>query len=139
MPVFIAEETPGRFFYGIPELGHGVTVARTHPGQVVEPDTVSRAVTDADVEPVAEFISRRKRKPGKKPIAFATCLYTNTPDLNFAIGAHPDDPRVTVVSACSGHGFKFASVVGEVAADLAIDGKTSMDISFLDLHRFRRR
>ncbi|MDA4125512.1 MAG: N-methyl-L-tryptophan oxidase [Thaumarchaeota archaeon] len=139
MPVFIAEETPENFFYGIPELGHGVKVARTHQGQKVEPDTVSRTVTDEDVAPVAGFISRRMRKLGRTPIASGTCIYTNTPDLNFAIGPHPDDSRITVVSACSGHGFKFASAIGEVAADLAVDGKTDLDISFLGIDRFRGR
>ncbi len=139
MPVFIAEETPGHFFYGIPELGHGVKVARTHQGQKVEPDTISREVTEADVGPVAEFITRRMRKLGRTPIASATCLYTNTPDLNFAIGPHPDDARITVVSACSGHGFKFASVIGEVAADLAVDGRPDLDISFLGIDRFLKK
>lgn len=139
MPVFIAEETPMRFFYGIPELGHGVKVARTHQGKKVEPDDLDRVVTQDDVAPVQEFISRRLVKLGRAPIASSTCLYTNTPDLNFAIGRHPADERVTVVSACSGHGFKFASVVGEIAADLAVDGRTPLDISFLGVDRFRGR
>ncbi len=137
MPIFIAEETPGHFFYGIPEVGHGVKVARTHEGQVVGPDTVSRVVTEDDLAPVQEFVSKRLKKLGTTPMASTTCLYTNTPDLNFVIGTHPDDARVTVVSACSGHGFKFASVIGEVAADLAIEERSDLDISFLNIDRFR--
>lgn len=139
MPVFIFEEDRGQFYYGIPEVGHGVKVARTHGGEVGEPDSIRRNVTEVDLAPVRGFITRRLRKLQGPPIASTTCIYTNTPDLNFALGSHPDDPRVTIVSACSGHGFKFASVVGEVAADFATEGKTAYDISFLDVERFARR
>ena len=65
-------------------------------------------------------------------VASATCLYTNTPDFRFALGQHPEEPRVTVVSACSGHGFKFASVIGEVTTGMVADEKSGYDLSFLD-------
>jgi sarcosine oxidase len=139
MPVFIAEEGPGLFYYGIPDVGHGVKVARSHGGEMCDPDKVRREVTPADVAPVKEFISRRLRMLDSTPIASTTCTYSNTPDLNFALGSLPGDDRVTVVSACSGHGFKFASVIGEVAADIAMEGRTKYDISFLGLDRFSRR
>ncbi len=139
MPVFITEEKPGQFFYGVPDVGHGVKVARTHGGQTVEPDKVSRVVTEEDSAPVRAFVSRRLTKLGRTPIASTTCLYTNTPDLNFVVGPHPVDPRLLVVSACSGHGFKFASVLGEVVADLFVDGRTAYDISFLNIDRFLER
>ena len=136
MPIFIMEEEKGVFYYGTPDVGHGVKVARTHGGEVSEPDDVRREVTEHDVAPVREFISRRMTKLDGPPIASTTCIYSNTPDLNFAVGAHPADPRVVVVSACSGHGFKFASVMGEIAADLATDRKPPFDISFLNPRRF---
>jgi len=139
MSVFIFEEEPGHFYYGISDVGHGVKVARTHGGEIGEPDNIRREVTEVDLTPVRDFVSRRLPGLDGTPIASTTCLYTNTPDLNFAVGLHPDDPRVTVISACSGHGFKFASVLGEVAADFATEGKTSYDISFLDVDRFARR
>ena len=139
MPVFIFEEVNGQFYYGIPDIGHGVKVARTHGGEIGDPDNIRREVTEKDIAPVRGFISRRLRKLEGPPIASTTCLYTNTPDLNFAVGMHPNDRRVTVVSACSGHGFKFASVLGEVAADFVENGKTAHDISFLDVNRFARR
>ncbi|HZW84533.1 MAG TPA: N-methyl-L-tryptophan oxidase [Nitrososphaerales archaeon] len=135
MPVFICEEG-GRFFYGIPDMGEGVKIARTHGGEPCDPDAVRREVTDEDATTVLDFVSRRVKKVRVPPIASTTCIYTNTPDLNFAVGNLPDDNRVTVVSACSGHGFKFASVLGEVAADLAIDGKTPYDIGFIGVDRF---
>jgi sarcosine oxidase len=138
MPVFIMEEDPGVFYYGVPDFGKGVKVARTHGGEVVDPDRVRREVTDSDVKPVREFILRRLKKLDPTPVESTTCIYTNTPDLNFAVGALPNEPRVTLVSACSGHGFKFASVLGEVAADLATDKKVAYDMSFLGAGRFAR-
>jgi len=136
MPVFIMEEEAGVFYYGTPDVGHGVKVARTHGGEVSEPDHVRREVTERDITPVRGFISRRMARLDGPPIASTTCIYSNTPDLNFAVGPHPADPRLVVMSACSGHGFKFASVMGEIAADLVTEGKTSFDISFLSPGRF---
>ena len=137
MPVFIMEEKKDVFYYGIPDVGHGVKVGRSHGGVVGDPDGLSREVTESDIAPVREFVSRRLPKLDGPPIASTTCLYSNTPDGNFAVGQHPADQRVVVVSACSGHGFKFASVLGEQVAELATEGRTSIDISFLDPGRFR--
>ncbi len=137
MPVFISEEQKGVFYYGIPDFGDGVKVARTHGGAITDPDGVAREVTSEDVAPVQEFLSRRLRGLDGALVRSTTCLYTNTPDYNFAVGPHPDDRKVTVVSACSGHGFKFASVVGEAAADLATDGRTQLDLKFLGPARFK--
>jgi sarcosine oxidase len=139
MPLFIMEEERGVFYYGIPDVGHGVKVARTHGGKVSDPDVVKREVTEEDVDPVRRFISRRLKRLNSTPIASTTCIYSNTPDLNFAIGPHPAETRVTVLSACSGHGFKFASVLGEVTADMVTDVKPSFDLSFLRLDRFAKQ
>ena len=139
MPVFIMEEDNDQFYYGLPDVGHGVKVARTHGGESSDPDKVRREVSEEDVAPVRGFISRRLKGLPGTPIASTTCLYTNTPDLNFAVGLHPSDRKVVVVSACSGHGFKFASVLGEVAADFATSGATSYDMGFLDPARFKPR
>ncbi|HCZ36384.1 MAG TPA: N-methyl-L-tryptophan oxidase, partial [Cytophagales bacterium] len=66
-----------------------------------------------------------------------TCLYTNTPDENFIIDFLPENNNVVVAAGFSGHGFKFASVVGEVLSDLALKGETNMPIGFLDITRFK--
>ena len=63
------------------------------------------------------------------------CLYTNTPDHHFLIDVHPDHPHVIVASPCSGHGFKFASVIGEILADLATDGRRRFDLTPFTLSR----
>jgi len=62
-------------------------------------------------------------------------MYTNTPDENFVIAAHPQEPDVTIAAGFSGHGFKFAPVVGEILADLATEGSTSHPIDLFDPRR----
>ena len=66
------------------------------------------------------------------------CMYTNTHDANFIVDRLPDHPNVVIASACSGHGFKFSSVIGEILADLVIDGDTLHPISFLSADRLVR-
>ena len=63
-------------------------------------------------------------------------MYTMTPDKHFVVDVHPEHPQVIVAAGFSGHGFKFASVMGEVLSDLALKGKTKQPIDFLRLHRF---
>ena len=136
MPVFIMEEGVGSYYYGIPEVGHGVKVARTHGGEIVDPDKVRREVTEEDAAPVKDFVLRRLRDLDSRPVRSTTCLYTNTPDLNFVLGQHPAEPKVTILSACSGHGFKFGSVMGEVVANMVAGEKVDYDVSFLSPGRF---
>ena len=69
----------------------------------------------------------------------AECWYTLTPDEHFVIGRHPGADRVLVACGFSGHGFKFTPVVGEVLADLVVDGATRFDMSLFDPRRFDRR
>ncbi len=65
-----------------------------------------------------------------------TCMYTLTPDENFVVSKHPQSSMVTIAAGFSGHGFKMASVIGEVLADLAECGKTRHDIALFSPHRF---
>jgi sarcosine oxidase len=136
MPVFIAQEPDGRLFYGIPDVGRGVKVARHHGGEPISPDEVKREVTKSDKRPVVELVRRSLPKLNAEPSSWTNCIYTNTPDGDFIIDFHPLDKRVLVVSACSGHGFKFASVIGEIGADLITKGMTRHDISRFSIGRF---
>jgi sarcosine oxidase len=63
-------------------------------------------------------------------------MYTNTPDEHFVISLHPEYPQVAIAAGFSGHGFKFASVVGEILADLVIEGKTNHPIDLFTPQRF---
>lgn len=125
----IGREEGRRFFYGFPDLGEGVKIAWHHDGSNVSPDFVSRDVTPAEIETMRGLL-RRHLPEADGPFRSATvCLYTNTPDEHFWIDHHPAHPHVIIASPCSGHGFKFASAVGEILSHLAIDGKTHFDVS----------
>ena len=127
-PVFILEHARGRYIYGFPRLDGLVKLARHHEGEPTDPDRVRR-----DVSPAEEASLRETFRPflpaADGPLRErAVCLYTNTPDEHFVIGTHPRHPWVTMVSACSGHGFKFAPAIGEIVADLVTTGATAWNV-----------
>lgn len=117
-------DTPAGFCYGFPKLDAcGVKVAN-HGGQsqVADPDEVDRVVSHAEKAEIDAF--RQQRLPGVEAPAgdSSVCLYTMTPDEHFIIDRHPQYPNVIVACGFSGHGFKFAPVVGAHLADLATGG-----------------
>ena len=117
-----------RFFYGFPDLGEGMKIAWHHDGSNVSPDFVSRDVAPAEVESMRGLLRRYLPQADGRLRSAAVCLYTNTPDEHFWIDRHPAHPQVIIASPCSGHGFKFASAVGEILTDLAIHGKSHFDL-----------
>ena len=137
MPVFIWEWAPGRLFYGIPDHGEGIKVAKHHEGEAVTPEGVMRTVNEEEVAEIRAIL--RETMPDAEGALrdAVTCLYTNTPDQHFVLGFHPDEPRLIVASPCSGHGFKFASVIGEIVADLATVGTSRFDLAPFRPDRFR--
>ena len=129
LPVWILETEGDGSFYGFPyDPGAGLKVARHHSGVFVSADDVERTLTAADEARVRAFA--KAHMPGANgPLKdSAICLYTNTPDGDFLIDTHPAAPGVAFASACSGHGFKFAPVIGEALADLALTGRSSLPI-----------
>jgi sarcosine oxidase len=138
LPVYILDETD-RMFYGFPYVdGQGLKVAGLHFGDKADPDTVDRAASAKDEERVREWLRRRIPLANGARRDAKVCMYTNTPDGHFVIDRLNDDSNVIVASACSGHGFKFASVIGEILADLVLDCKTRHPISFLSARRLVR-
>lgn len=136
-PVFIRESEATGDVYGLPTLdGVSVKVAVHHDGATIDPDHVKRTADDADLNPLKRYVAHFMSGVSTEVVKSSVCMYTNTPDRHFAIGASPRDPRVVVISACSGHGFKFAPVVGDIAADLVIDRRTDRDISGFSFARF---
>jgi sarcosine oxidase len=135
-PVFILEEPDGELLYGLPDVGQGVKLAGHHGGETTTLETIRRTVDAADRERL-ERVARR-RVPGVVPELrqASTCLYTNTPDQHFILDRHPADDRVVVISACSGHGFKFAPAIGEVAAAMAADDAPRFDLTPFAFARF---
>jgi sarcosine oxidase len=89
-----------------------------HGGDTVGVGDVPRDVTPAEVESLRAAARRFAPAADGRWLDSSVCLYTNMPDEHFLIDRHPEQPQVVVVSPCSGHGFKFAPVIGEIVADL---------------------
>jgi monomeric sarcosine oxidase len=123
--------------YGFPTLdGQTIKVAADHVGPRVDPDSVDRDVDDAAVRQLYEWVQRWQPglvEPGGRG---EVCLYTNTPDRDFLIGVHPSDERVVLAGGFSGHGFKFSVLVGDILADLVLDGATRRRIDRFAVDRF---
>ena len=123
--------------YGFPiHAGETVLkVANHHRGAVTDPDQLDRRATLEDAE---EFLPHLRRYvPGAVgPVErMKVCMYTNSPDGHFFVDRHPRHESVVVACGFSGHGFKFAPVMGEALADLALAGRTRLPIEFLSLDR----
>lgn len=141
LPVYIVEDSdnvsPGwsayRMYYGFPyDPATGIKVAGLHFGDRVDPDTVDREPSASDEERVRSWVRRRMPLANGERRRAQVCLYTMSPDSHFLIDR---EGPVTYASACSGHGFKFASAMGEILADLALSGRSSLDIGFLSSER----
>ena len=139
LPVFLSESDDGRPAYGFPAIdgpSGGVKAAVHGSAEVCTPETVDRSIRQSDRAEILRKVSRRMPALAGAIIKAQTCLYTVTPDEHFIIGLHPDHPAVSIACGFSGHGFKFAPVVGEILADLAIDGRTSHPIAMFSPLRF---
>jgi sarcosine oxidase len=136
MPTYLFD-LAGRCFYGFPSLDSRTVKVAEHTGgePVADPATVDRSLLPEDVAPLADFV--RSTLPGvlPEPERHSVCLYTMSPDGHFVVGRMPDVP-VAFAAGLSGHGFKFASVLGEALADLALDGATRHPVGFLSPGRF---
>jgi sarcosine oxidase len=137
-PVFIRDRGDRPAGYGLPSLdGATVKVGLHHGGRPADPDALDRTVTDADLAPLAALVAETLGGLDPRHSRAAVCMYTNTPDEHFVVGPAPGLPRVTVLGGFSGHGFKFAPVIGDIAADLALEGGTAHPIETFSPQRFR--
>jgi sarcosine oxidase len=136
-------ERPG-IFYGFPILPVaqlcgpiGLKLAHHFHGTVSDPDTINRIPTPADEDILVSALNKFMPEGYESTHVMKTCMYTNTPDENFILDFVPGyEKEVVVATGFSGHGFKFASVVGEIMADLAMKGSTRQPIGFLNAQRF---
>ncbi len=139
-PVFLCESPEdGRPGYGFPAIdGAGGGVKAAIHGSDVEctPETVDRVIHELDGAEVIRKLKPRFPALDGEIVKAKTCLYTMTPDEHFVIGLHPELPWVSVACGFSGHGFKFAPVVGEILADLATMGATHHPIDLFSPMRF---
>lgn len=138
-PIYIWEPDEAASFYGFPLLPgdpYGVKVAFHNFGPYVTPETVDREVHADEVAAMRNWLAERMPSiSAGRLVATKTCLYTLTPDKDFLIDRHPQHPQVLIASPCSGHGYKFASVVGEIMADLAEQGATRHPIAIFGADR----
>ena len=135
-PVFNLLVDEGRF-YGFPVFGvPGFKFGKYHHlEEMVDPETVDREAHDYDEQLLRDFAERYFPDGCGPTMDLQSCMFTNTPDNHFVLDLHPDYPQVSFASPCSGHGYKFASVIGEIMADLAETGITRHDISLFRLDR----
>ena len=143
-PCWFVCDDDGSIFYGFPILPAkdfggpvGLKLALDKHGAEVDPDQVDRAISQADEEVLKNMLKKYMPDAAGSILTLKSCLYTNSEDEDFIVDHLPGyDGRVTIASGFSGHGFKFASVIGEILADLAIKGETDLPIEFLRLSRF---
>jgi sarcosine oxidase len=136
LPIFIHEYAPDQTWYGFANFGDGVKVALHHQGEPTTAQTVRRAVSDEEVEGIRALI--RRYLPGADgPLrSTSVCVYTNTPDQDFILDAHPEHPSVLIASPCSGHGFKFSIAIGELIADDLMGERRRFDLAPFRITRF---
>jgi sarcosine oxidase len=136
-PIFIAD-VPGGPFYGLPAIDRfGLKIARHYGApHLPSPDGVNWDATPDDVPPVRAFLDTYLPGTVGPMTKGQVCMYTLTPDRHFVIDRHPQFPQVSVACGFSGHGFKFATVVGEILADLAERGHTEHPIGMFGAARF---
>lgn len=140
----IATPDAAGVYYGFPYLDDkqfgippGLKFALHFPGEETDPANVNRVIAAAETEALLRNLNDHFALEDAALVAANTCLYTNSPDEHFIIDHLPGQAdKVTIACGFSGHGFKFASVVGEILADMVTTGKTNLPVDFLRLRRF---
>lgn len=121
--------------YGMPDIGMGVKFAGHGSGDAADADRLLRSVSDGEIEHARSVLAQWIPSAAGPLVATKACMYTVTPDRHFAIGYHPRDSRIVIACGFSGHGYKFAPVIGEIVADLAMDRHPPFELGFLSLER----
>ncbi|NIP87208.1 MAG: N-methyl-L-tryptophan oxidase [Planctomycetales bacterium] len=135
-PLFFYETAEG-CFYGFPQIdSRGVKIAEHSGGELVaDPGKVARDVDSGDRLRVERFLQTHLPSVSTQPTDHAVCLYTMSPDEHFLVDRHPHQPQVVFAAGLSGHGFKFAPVLGQALAEMVLDGQTGLPMEFLHAQR----
>lgn len=142
MPVFLRDAGKAGSFFGVPALNaDGVKIGKhCHFHEPIEdPDAFNAPVNDADLALLDGFVEQRLPDAAGTRLASDTCRYTMLPGEDFLLDRLPGEPRLVVASPCSGHGFKFASVIGEILADLADEGGSEISLPAFSFSALRRK
>lgn len=135
-PVWAWEHAPGELCYGFPLGPRGVKVGFHQGGEPTDPDRVRWEVGAEEARAMRRVLEPRLPGAAGRLAEASVCLYTTAPDRHFVLGAHPAHPEVVVASPCSGHGFKFGPVLGELLADLLTGREPRFDLSPFRPDRF---
>ena len=137
MPAFLRDEGENGSFFGFPEIGpDGVKIGRhAHFMESINPDAPNPAVNDADRALLDTFAAKSLPGMNGRRVNETTCRYTMLPGEDFLLDHLPGENRVIVASPCSGHGFKFTSVIGEILADQATKGGTDLPVDAFTFDR----
>ncbi|HZZ37807.1 MAG TPA: N-methyl-L-tryptophan oxidase [Acidobacteriaceae bacterium] len=142
IPIYMWETGPGdRMLYGFPLTGadnEGVKVALHGSDETGTPESIDRNIRPDDEQRIRRRLGTTLPALSGSILRAETCLYTMTPDEHFLIGPHPQNPAITLALGFSGHGFKFAPVIGELIGQLVTEGKTTQDIAMFSPARFTR-
>ena len=122
--------------YGFPEYGFdGMKFGIFNDtDENVDPDTYSKDINSEDIKLLTEFTKFFSKT--NKGTNFNTCLFTNTPDGHWILDKHPDSENCIIVSCCSGHGFKFTPIIGEIVTELCQNGSSNYNIELFKISRF---
>lgn len=122
--------------YGVPRFERpGFKVGLARPRPAIDPDDPAVQPTRADAERHRRFVERYFPEGAGSTLSLSTCIWTMSRDEHFLLGRPAANDAVTVGAGFSGHGYKFASALGEVLADLAVDGATAHDLTTFALDR----
>ena len=140
LPIWIYEPDDGNMFYSFPAVDGADTVKAAFfraDGTPADPNTIDREVHEDEVNFIRRYLGRHVPTMNGELGDARTCMYTNTPDQHFVVSAHPDHPQVVIAAGFSGHGYKFCSVIGEILADLAVEGETPHPVDLFSPARLR--
>ncbi|MFW6174401.1 MAG: N-methyl-L-tryptophan oxidase [Chloroflexota bacterium] len=138
-PVSVWEYDSGKRVYALPDMGTGFKAARHHDGERTDAHSIDRTTRQEDEETVKDML-RRYIPGGNGPVLRSSvCMYTDTPDFHFLVDYHPDHSNVLIASPCSGHGFKFASMIGEMLSEMLLKGQSRFDLGLFSMSRLMDR
>lgn len=121
--------------YGVPDFGEGLKAALHAYGETTRASGLRREVLETEIDEMRSTLRTFLPEASGTCVRTKACMYALTPDRHFAIGQDSQEERVIVACGFSGHGYKFAPVIGEVLAELVVEGRSTLDIGFLDIRR----
>lgn len=129
IPIFLLEMAPEAYLYGFPLRDGLFKVALHQPGDLLSPDQLpTQQVFEAEINEMSQWLETYLRMPVGACVKNQVCMYTNTADGHFRWYHRPESPHVLALSPCSGHGFKFASVMGELCKRWVMDVDPGYDL-----------